>query len=189
MKRSPEKAPRMRLSLMELLWNPRKDDIDQPPPPLVPYLRGRQDTLALLGASICRNLDWVLNSRCRILHDPGTYSQPSENHDELGVLGESLLVYGVRDFGGSRADARSEYERLKQEIRELVTLFEPRLQDVEVEIVDAYGQKVDRPERSMVGTLHFQIRALMIAEPERVRTSFRVEGNPVSGGYKVKEGN
>lgn len=173
---------------MELLWNPRTDDVDKPPPSLLPYLKGRQDTLALLGASICRNLDWVLNSRCQILRDSDAHPLRSQNHDALGVLAESLIVYGVRDFGGSRADARSEYERLKREIRDLVNLFEPRLQDVEVEIVDAYGQKVDRPDRSVVGTLHFQIRALMIAEPDRVRTSFRVEGNPVSGGYKVKEG-
>ena len=174
---------------MELLWNPRYDDVDKPPPPLEPYLKGRQDSLALLGASICRNLDWVLNSRCRVLRDPDTGSLLSQDHDSLGVLAESLIVYGVRDFGGSRADARSEYERLKQEIRDLVNLFEPRLQDVEVELIDAYGQKVDKPDRSVVGTLHFQIRALMIAEPDRVRTSFRVEGNPISGGYKVKEGN
>jgi type VI secretion system lysozyme-like protein len=189
MKRYPEKAPRMRLSLMELLWNPRIDDVDKPPPHLVPYLKGRQDSLALLGASICRNLDWVLNSRRRVLSNLDTNSHRSENDDGLGVLAESLLVYGVRDFGGSRSDARGEYDALREEIRELVSLFEPRLQDIEVEIVDAYGHKVDRPDRSVLGILHFQIRALMIAEPERVRTSFRVEGNPVSGGYKVKEGN
>lgn len=126
----------------------------------------KRGALGPLWESICLNLDWVLNSRLAL-------EKPDER---FGELNKSIYVYGVRDLGGSRFDSPREYSRLREELAELITMFEPRLTDVSVE----------RPDRPRVGTLRFRINALVLVDPEPERASFNIEANSGSGEYDVK---
>ena len=65
------------------------------------------------------------------------------------------------------------------EIRELIELYEPRLERVKVQILDN-SDPVDRVVRLM-------ITANLILEKEKERLSFRTKLNPVDHLFSVKE--
>jgi len=134
--------------------------------PVVSSSAQKRGPLGPLWESICLNLDWVLNSRLAL-------NKPDEMYGELA---KSMYVYGVRDLAGSRFDSPREYSRLRTEITELITLFEPRLTEV----------SVDKPDRPRVGTLRFRINALVLVDPEPERASFNIEADSGSGEYDVE---
>ena len=122
--------------------------------------------LGPLWESIRLNLDGVLNSRLAL-------QKPDEAFEELN---KSMYVYGVRDLAGSRLSPDKESDRLRVELAELISLFEPRLTDVSVDGLDS----------PIVGTLGFRINALVLVDPEPERASFNVEAKSGSGKYDVE---
>src|SRR5688572_16702601 len=102
------------------------------------------DSLETLRQSVRRDLDWLLNTR-------RLYTPISDDFPELQ---HSVLTYGIPDITSLGRDAPAARARLLAHIEESIALFEPRLTNVRVAIVE-----------SVPGTglrqVHFRINALL----------------------------
>lgn len=95
-----------------------------------------------LKRSVCRNIKYLLESR-----------QPLQDQDREHLSSQSLYDYGL----SSRNLGRSEFQanRLCREIEQLLSRFEPRLQNVLVEMERA---------RERGNRLYFRIEGILFSE-------------------------
>ena len=96
-----------------------------------------------LKLSVLRNIKWLLESR---------QSLNSSNNSQL--VSRSLYMYGLsaRNFGRSNF----QWSRLGREIEQLLVQFEPRLQDVVVD-VEKSGERNNRLYFRIEGVLQLQV--------------------------------
>ncbi len=130
------------------------------------------DTLDGLREAVRPDLAWLLNTR-RLYTPIG---------DDFPELQHSVLTYGIPDITSLGRDAPATRARLVAHIEESIALFEPRLINVRVSIVE-----------SVPGTglrqLHFRIMAMLRADPEPLRVSFDTVVDRSTGGFHVEIGN
>lgn len=130
------------------------------------------DDLAALHQSVRRDLEWLLNTR-------RLYKPIGEDYPELQ---HSLLAYGVPDITSLGRDAPATRARLLSHIEEAIALFEPRLSNVRVMIVEGGA------EQGGLRQVHFRIQAMLLADPEPVRVSFDTLVDRSTGGFDVEIG-
>lgn len=94
--------------------------------------------------SVRRDLEILLNTRPRYQSTP----------DGLNELQSSLIAYGLPNIQTEPMASDEQRERFRQRLESIIGRFEPRLQDLEVEIVEYDDQSHDR-------TLRFRIRATL----------------------------
>jgi type VI secretion system protein ImpF len=87
----------------------------------------RTQSLRLLRAAVRRDLEWLLNSR-RIA-DP-----PEENLKEVN---KSTYVYGLPDLSALTMATAADRNRLVRQILNTINLFEPRLTNVRLVMVES----------------------------------------------------
>ncbi len=92
-----------------------------------PAPRGRfnADPTRFTREAIVRDLQRLLNTRARCVGWP----------DELKELDTTLLNYGLGDFADRDFATEGDREDLCDAIRKAIDLFEPRLRDVQVEVL------------------------------------------------------
>jgi type VI secretion system protein ImpF len=100
--------------------------IDLEPESRAENLLSRSQSLRLVKASVRRDLEWLLNSR-RIA-DP-----PSENLKELN---RSTYVYGLPDLSALSMATIADRTRLTRQILATINLFEPRLSNVRLVMIE-----------------------------------------------------
>jgi len=105
-------------------------------------------------ANIRRDLENLLNTR---LHQ----QYPLERYPELK---QSTINYGLPDFSSVLLGAAEHREVFRLTIERTIKHFEPRLQRARVQITTA-GEEHER-------TLHIQITALLMVEPDPVPLLF-----------------
>lgn len=114
--------------------------------------RSWEESVGLLKQNVLRDLEWLLNTR-------QTASPAGPEHPNLR---RSAFNYGLRDIATFSADASTTPGELRRTIEDTIELFEPRLTDVRVTLVDP-GSSTDRRVQFLVeGTLRTD------PEPERV---------------------
>jgi type VI secretion system protein ImpF len=129
--------------------------------------RSRSQNLAILRNAVRRDLEALLNSRCRCV-------SPPEGLDELET---SLVEYGVPDFLSANAGSEEAREEFRRSVEKVIRRFEPRFKSVTVKLADDSVQ-LDR-------TLRFRIDALMYAEPAPEFVSFDSVLDPASNNFSV----
>jgi type VI secretion system protein ImpF len=93
--------------------------------------------------AVQRDLEWLLNCR----------RTPSPAPDSLEELRVSVFHYGIVDVT-SLSDSGSSRERLLKQVSEALAMFEPRLANVRISIVEQKGESHSREMRFVVeGTL------------------------------------
>jgi type VI secretion system protein ImpF len=120
-----------------------------------------------LRNAVRRDLEALLNSRCRCV-------SPPEGLDELET---SLVEYGVPDFLSANAGSEEAREEFRRSVEKVIRRFEPRFKSVTVKLADDSVQ-LDR-------TLRFRIDALMYAEPAPEFVSFDSLLDPASHNFSV----
>ncbi len=125
-------------------------------------------SVAELKNSVRRDVEWLLNTR-RI-------SEPAPK--ELPEVQKSLYHYGLPDISSISADSPEARMHLTRRIEDAIVLFEPRLADVHVTVVDA-GEGGDRQ-------LHFVIEGLLRMEPHPEQIAFDTVLEMLSGEFQVK---
>lgn len=130
------------------------------------------DALTALRESVRRDLEWLLNTR-------RLYQPLSEDYAELQ---RSVLLYGIPDITSLGRDAPATRARLQAHIEEAIALFEPRLSNVRVAVVEAPA------ESGGMRQVHFRIQALLLADPEPLRVSFDTRVDRSTGGFDVDVG-
>ena len=108
---------------------------------------GRTQVLRQMKISVGRDLQNLLNTRCRATSWP-------EGLDQLDV---SLFNYGIPDCVGINTGSREQQQNLRRLIQRAVEIFEPRLKNVNVSVSD-----VDDPTDR---ALRFRIDAMLDVDP------------------------
>ena len=124
--------------------------------------------IRVLKASLCRDLQNLLNAHRMLATIPEVYSE----------LKTSLLNYGLPDLQSMEVREDHDLGLLCRLIEESIQAFEPRLQGVRVRpVIDAEGKKpIDRRVR-------FEIEAVLVVEPLREPVLFSSSLDVASGEF------
>ncbi|TVR59655.1 MAG: type VI secretion system baseplate subunit TssE [Gemmatimonadales bacterium] len=141
--------------------------VDEAPGEAADPAVGLAESKARFERSVLRDLEWLLNTR-QTLH-PGTRAHPE--------LRRSVHNYGVPDVTSLSADSQDSRTYLMERVREAIRFFEPRLQDVEVELLS--GEKGDR-------LLRIRIEGTLLMEDDAERIVFDTVLETTSGSFSVE---
>jgi type VI secretion system protein ImpF len=130
---------------------------------------GNAQAMRNYKAAVRRDLEWLLNSRCAIL-DLG---------EEYEALEQSVYTYGLPDF--SAYGSMQAKTRLLRAVRRAIEVFEPRLMNIEVSIID---DPVSKQERIM----RFLITGLLRMDPAPEQVAFDTRLEMINSEYSVQEG-
>lgn len=100
--------------------------IDLEPENSVENPMSRSQSVRLLKTAVRRDLEWLLNSRS--IADP-----PDEGFKELN---RSVYVYGLPDVSALTMASTADRNRLVRQILSTINLFEPRLMNVRLVMVE-----------------------------------------------------
>jgi type VI secretion system protein ImpF len=125
------------------------------------------ESLAVLQKALLRDLQALLNTR--------RTSEPAEKDQEF--LRKSLFNYGLPDITMLSADSSETPGHLRRIIEETIELFEPRLSNVHVSLVE------DRDSRDR--RVQFLIEADLKVEPDTERVEFDTVLEVSSGKFAI----
>lgn len=129
-----------------------------------------KESVERLKRAVRRDLEWLLNTR-RI-------AEPAP--DQYAEVQRSMYHFGVPDITSLSRDAPDTYIRLQRYVEEAIELFEPRLANVRVSLV----QDIDQDRRK----LHFLIEALLRMDPTPEQVAFDTIIEMASGEVEVRSG-
>jgi type VI secretion system protein ImpF len=129
----------------------------------------RAESVRRLRIAVRRDLEWLLNSR-RVAVPP----DPA-----LAQLNESVYTYGIPDITSIGIASPHERSRLLGEIRRAIQLYEPRLTDVKVSLLD--DDELHRFQR-----LDFRIEALLVMDPAPEAIRFDTTLDAVNQSYRIR---
>jgi len=139
---------------------PKSDEID----------RHRTRLLRNLKAALLRDLEDLLNTRCRCGGFPPEFTE----------LQTSLVNYGIPDFTGASAGSLVGRQEFINVVRSAVERFEPRLQRVGVYLLDQ-KDPLDR-------VLRFRIEGTLLTDYDHEEVFFVSTVEPASGKVQVASG-
>ncbi len=116
-----------------------------------------------------RDLEALLNAR-------RPWKPLPEGHE---VLTRSPLGFGLPDFAAGAFNQQSRRERLRDEIRQALNLFERRLSHVEVDLL---------PVQLSDPTLRLRIRAQLNVDPAPMPVGFDMTVDPRTDEFEVRQG-
>ena len=127
----------------------------------------RAKNLRLLKQAVARDLEWLLNSR-RTPWIP----------DELVEVRRSVFAFGLPDFTSLSLRSYKDREMLIADVTEALSVFEPRLANVRVELEEG--------ESTAVSSLRFRIEAQLRVEPAPEPVSFDSRMVPGMRAFEVR---
>lgn len=128
----------------------------------------RAQSVRDLKKALRRDLEWLLNSR----------RNPEAAGEDMQELSHSLYNYGLPDFTAYSIGSTRDRSRLLMELENCVALFEPRLREVRVSIVEtpSVANRI----------LHFQIEGMLQMDPAPEQVSFDTVLQLTSGEYQIR---
>lgn len=137
--------------------------------------KARDDTLSVSQAhadllrGVRRDLEALLNAR-------RPWKPLPAGHE---ALIRSPLGFGLPDFAAGAFNQQARRERLREEIRQALTLFERRLSHVEVDLL---------PIQLSDPTLRLRIRAQLNVDPAPMPVGFDMTVDPRTDEFEVRQG-
>jgi type VI secretion system protein ImpF len=98
------------------------------------------ESLKQFKASVQRDLEWLLNTR----------RTPTPAPEHLDELPRSLYNFGVPDITSLSADSPAARSQLLQDVESTLAIFEPRLENVRISMVEQEGESRRRELRIVV---------------------------------------
>jgi type VI secretion system protein ImpF len=98
------------------------------------------DSLRQFKVTVQRDLEWLLNTRRN--PEPATGDYPELEH--------SLYNYGVPDITSLSSDSIGDRDLLLRQVEDALKLFEPRLENVKISMVELQGESKRRELRFIV---------------------------------------
>jgi type VI secretion system protein ImpF len=126
----------------------------------------RSQSLRELKASVCRDLEWLFNSR-----------QPLETPQTGKLVRNSLFAYGLPDITSLSVSNMRDRKRLSVALEDAIRIFEPRITNARVTLASTEEGKVQR--------LRFIIDGLLRIDPSPEPVSFDTMLDLASGEYEV----
>ena len=155
-----ENALSVQVSLLDRL-------IDEEPEERIDLPWDELRRLRIIKEGIKRDLQDLLNTRFRCVAYP----------PDMETLDDSLLNYGLPDFTSAGLNLAFDTDVLLSSILRAVRVFEPRLTDVKVEMVEEKFH-VDR-------TFRFRIDAVLLIEHQRHALHFHSAIESTTGQFNV----
>lgn len=121
--------------------------IDLEPGTQVENSLSRSQSVRLLKSAVRRDLEWLLNTR-RICEPPD---------EGLKEVNRSAYVYGLQDLSALTMAASADRNRLTRQILGTINMFEPRLANVRLVLVET-------PD-SAKKDVHFRVEAMLRMDP------------------------
>jgi type VI secretion system protein ImpF len=128
--------------------------------------QSRSKALRQVKQALKRDLEWLLNTR-NVLEVP----------DELPLLADSMLAYGLPDFSNFSVKSAGDQHDLTLALEATLKRFEPRLEDIVVSVANA--SVLERAFR-------FKIEARLRIDPVPEPISFDTTLQLGSGNFAVK---
>ena len=128
----------------------------------------RAQSVRQLKAALRRDLEWLLNTR----------RNPEAAPESLAEVSHSLYNYGLPDFSALSLNSPRDRGQLLVQLERTLAIFEPRLADVRVTMVEAPG--------NTSRTVHFQIEGLLQMDPAPEQVSFDTTLQLASGEYQIR---
>jgi type VI secretion system protein ImpF len=122
-----------------------------------------------MAKAVARDLEDLLNTRQSCVDMP----------EGLTAVRQSLVTYGMPDIASLNALTPKQREEIGRVIESAIALYEPRLRDVQVSLLDVNSDL----ERNIT----FQVTARLDLEPA-LEIAFATELQLSTGQYKVKDG-
>jgi type VI secretion system protein ImpF len=132
--------------------------------------QSRHQVLRELKRAVRRDLEHLLNTRCRCLPPP----------PNLTELEHSLVAYGLPDLSDLNLSVPEGRQQLTRLLETTIVRWEPRFKTVLVHLLE----NVDSVDR----TLRFRIDALLYATPAPEPVVFDSALEPVTGTVEVRGG-
>ncbi|HTJ29072.1 MAG TPA: type VI secretion system baseplate subunit TssE [Acidobacteriaceae bacterium] len=144
--------------------------IDQEPENRVENPLSRSQSVRVLKAAVRRDLEWLLNTR-RIVDPPD---------EALKEINRSVYVYGLQDMSTLTMAANGDRNRLVRQITMTINLFEPRLANVRIVLVET-------PDASKKD-VRLRIEAMLRMDPTPEPISFDTVIELKSGNCQLSGG-
>ena len=128
----------------------------------------RAQAMRELKASLRRDLEWLLNTRCPDV----------ELEKGASELARSLYRYGLPDYSSLSQDSANTPHELARRIEQAIATFEPRLAGVKVAL------SADQEEKSR--GVRFVITGLLLVDPRPEHVSFDTMLELSRGEYQIK---
>jgi type VI secretion system protein ImpF len=142
--------------------------IDREPSAAADPYTSRSQSVRQLKASLRRDLEWLLNTR----------RNPEAAPESLAETSRSLYNYGLPDFSALSLNSPRDRSRLLLELEKTLEIFEPRLKDIRVSMLE--------PPSPSSRILHFQIEGLLMMDPAPEQVSFDTMLQLASGEYQIR---
>src|SRR5205807_2058192 len=130
---------------------------------------GYLESVRQFKTGLQRDLEWLLNTR-RI---------PIAAPDELEELGRSTYHYGLPDVTSISRDSHEARDRLLRRVEDAITMFEPRLANVNIAVVEMEGEEHRRE-------LRFHVEGTLLVDPTPEQVIFDTVLHFASGAYEVE---
>ncbi len=150
---------RINLSVLDRLVDFEPEAKNEPPV-------SRSKALRQVKQALRRDLEWLLNTRLAF-----------EVPDELPLLADSLLAYGLPDFSNVTVKDAADQSSLTLALETALRRFEPRLEDVVVSVANA---------SALERAFRFKIEARLRIDPVPEPISFDTTLQLGSGNFAVK---
>jgi type VI secretion system lysozyme-related protein len=112
------------------------DDPRSPADPRISYL----ESLRQFKGAVQRDLEWLLNTR----------RTPTPAPEEMTELARSVYNYGVPDITSLSSDSPAARAQLLRDVESTLAIFEPRLENVQISMVEQDGEARRRELRFVV---------------------------------------
>ena len=130
---------------------------------------GYLESVRHFKAGLQRDLEWLLNTR-RI---------PVPAPDELEELQRSVYHYGLPDLTSVSRDSPEARDRLLRRVEDAIALFEPRLANVHIFMMEMEGEQHRRE-------LRFHVEGTLLMDPNPEQVVFDTVLHFASGEYEIE---
>lgn len=130
---------------------------------------GYLESVRHFKAGLQRDLEWLLNTR-RI---------PVAAPEELEELTRSVYHFGLPDLTSISRDSHEARDRLLRRVEDAIAIFEPRLANVRIGVVEMEGEQHRRE-------LRFHVEGTLLMDPTPEQVIFDTVLHFASGEYEVE---
>jgi type VI secretion system protein ImpF len=127
------------------------------------------ESIRQFKASLQRDLEWLLNTR---------RTPESAPEDWFEQVPRSVHYFGIPDITSLSRDSRESRSILLHDVEAAIAIFEPRLTDVHISVVEAEGEHFRRE-------LRFHIEATLRMDPNPEQVVFDTVLNFANGEYDI----
>jgi type VI secretion system protein ImpF len=129
---------------------------------------GYLESVRQFKTGLQRDLAWLLNTR-RI---------PVTAPEEFEELAQSVYNYGLPDITSISRDSHEARDRLLRRVEDVIALFEPRLDNVSISVVEMESEQHRRE-------LRFHVEGTLLMDPTPEQVIFDTVLHFASGEYEV----